>query len=299
MARIATVFLSTGLQGTSVVKALLKDGTFKPRAVTRNVNSDAARAMADFGCEVVEAGFDDKEAIKKAVTGAECVFLVTYPFGSNVPEVTQGQNVIDASKEAGVKFMVLSSLPSVSEVSKGNYTKVAHYDDKATVQKYLEASGLSCASVVPGAFLENILRGQLNCPFLKTETGYLMHTMERPGSKSLQTWTGRDMGPAVTALFTQYTSRLSEIDKQTFTLGCCRATVEETAAELAKGLGKPVEIKRIGPIGYEAVDQMYDFIAEFDWPDYAVPDKRLEALGVKVGTIEEFAGTALKEHLKE
>ena len=66
-----------GLIGTSVVQALLKDGTFKPRAVTRNANSDAGRSLAALGAEVVEALFDDKEALKRAVSGAECVFLVS------------------------------------------------------------------------------------------------------------------------------------------------------------------------------------------------------------------------------
>ena len=59
------------------MNALLSDGTFTPRAVTTDANSDAAKALADRGCEVVEANFDDKNAIERAVTGAECVFLVS------------------------------------------------------------------------------------------------------------------------------------------------------------------------------------------------------------------------------
>ena len=68
-----------GLIGTSVVQALLKDGTFKPRAVMRNANSDAGRSLAALGADVVEAAFDDKEALKRALFGAECVFLVSPP----------------------------------------------------------------------------------------------------------------------------------------------------------------------------------------------------------------------------
>ena len=56
--------------------ALLKDGSFKPRAVTRNANSESARKLAELGCEIAIADLGDKEAIKKAVSGAECVFLV-------------------------------------------------------------------------------------------------------------------------------------------------------------------------------------------------------------------------------
>ncbi|KAL1741176.1 NmrA-like domain-containing protein [Schizophyllum fasciatum] len=129
MARIATVFGATGLQGSSVVHALLQDGTFNPRAVTRDANSEAARKLADQGCQVVQADLGDKEAVKRAVTGAECVFLVTLPFTS-VPEVTQGFNVVDASKEAGVKFVVFSTLPNMTELSHGKYIHGVHWDDK-------------------------------------------------------------------------------------------------------------------------------------------------------------------------
>ena len=96
MPRIATVFLATGLQGmyracfracglhlitspgSSVIRALLKDGTFTPRAVTRDATSDAAQALLKQGCEVVEVQLDNKESVKKAVTGAEVVALVRW-----------------------------------------------------------------------------------------------------------------------------------------------------------------------------------------------------------------------------
>ncbi|TRM63796.1 hypothetical protein BD626DRAFT_401773 [Schizophyllum amplum] len=292
--RIATVFGATGVQGSSVIRALLKDGFFTPRAVTRNANSEAARAL---GCEVVEASYGDKDALKKAVTGAECVFLVTMPF-TELPEVDQGKNVIDACMMAGVKFAAFSSLPNVREMSGGKYTHVNHFDDKAEIKKYLEASGIACASICPGSFLENIHRGYLGCPFTKTDTGYELITRERPGSSVIQTWTGHDMGPAVAAVFAQYTTRPAEIDHKAFVLGSRRATAEETAAELAKGLGVPVTVKHLGAMGFPAVDEMYDFSAEYEWfPGVEVPDKRLEALGVKVETIEEFARTELKKHI--
>ena len=72
----------------------------------------------------------------------------------------------------------------------------------------------------------------LGCPFEEHEDKYIFNTREPEGCKLIQTWTGRDMGLAVTALFTQYDTRAAEIDHQTFVLGCQRATTEETAAEL-------------------------------------------------------------------
>ncbi|KAL1745826.1 NmrA-like family-domain-containing protein [Schizophyllum fasciatum] len=299
MSRIATVFLGTSVQGGSVVDALLKDGTFTPRAVTRNAKSDAAKALQVKGAELAEAAFDNKEAIQRAVTGAECVFLVTMPF-SDVPEVTQGLNVIDASKEAGVKFVVLSSLPSISEFSHGKYTHAVEFDDKDTIRKYLEKSGLPCATIYPGNFMENFPRGGFDCPFEKTENGYILNTREQKGCTCVQVWVGHDMGPAVLALFKHYQTRLSEIDKQAFVLGSRRATIEGVAAELAKGLGKPVEVKRHGKVGDLAVDDIYDALNEFDiFPGIEIPDKRLEALGVQAGTLSDFAEKVLKEHVRE
>ncbi|TRM63901.1 hypothetical protein BD626DRAFT_493109 [Schizophyllum amplum] len=290
MSRIATVFLATSLQGSSVVRALLKDGTFTVRAVTRDVSSDSARALSGLGCQVVGATMDDKDAVSKAVAGAECVALITLPSWKGIPELTQGINVIDASKAAGVKFISFSTLPSLRDMSNGKYTNANHFDDKAAIQKHLEASQIPYACISPGNFLENVMPGrQPTFPFVKTETGYLMNT---PGLAG--TW-----GPAVTALLTQYTTRLAEINKQTFVLGSARTTAEESAAELAKGLGKPVEVKHLGKAGFPPIADMFDCSAEHDWfPNVKIPDPRLKALGVEVGTIEEFAATVLKPSIE-
>ncbi|KAI5886365.1 NAD(P)-binding protein [Schizophyllum commune H4-8] len=277
MTRIATVFVATGLQGSSVVNALLADGTFTPRAVTTDARSDAARALVDRGCEVVEAKFDDREAIQRAVTGAECVFLVTLCWNEEVAEQTQGINVVEACESAGVKFIVFSTLPRLRDVSHGKYTKVSEFEDKASVQKYLETSPIPCASISPGSFMENITRGFLDCPFEKTDTGYVLNTHEPKGCVIIQTWVGRDMGRAVVALFTQYQTRLDEIDRKMFVLGSQRATTEEFAQGLARGLEKPVEVRRLAKTGDPAMDELYDATTEFDWsPRLTYPTSALK-----------------------
>ena len=64
------------------------------------------------------------------------------------------------------------------------------------------------------------------------------------------------------------------------------------------GLGAPVELKYEGKIGLAPFDEMYASAAELDWyPGVEFPDPRLEKLGVKLGTIEEFARTTLKAHV--
>jgi uncharacterized protein YbjT (DUF2867 family) len=44
-----------GKIGSAVVNALLSDGTFTPRAITRNTASEKAFALKEKGAEVAEA----------------------------------------------------------------------------------------------------------------------------------------------------------------------------------------------------------------------------------------------------
>jgi NmrA-like family len=62
--------------GSAVVDTLLSDGTFTPRAITRNTASDKALALKTRGAEVAQANIWDKESIIEAITGCEGVFGV-------------------------------------------------------------------------------------------------------------------------------------------------------------------------------------------------------------------------------
>ena len=55
--KIIAVLGATGAQGGGLVRAILNDqqGGFTARAITRNVNSNKAKALANMGAEVVQA----------------------------------------------------------------------------------------------------------------------------------------------------------------------------------------------------------------------------------------------------
>jgi uncharacterized protein YbjT (DUF2867 family) len=65
--------------GGSVIDALFADGAFKPRAITRNVSSDAALKLKLRGVEVVQGNLnlEDTDPLAAAVAGSECVFAVS------------------------------------------------------------------------------------------------------------------------------------------------------------------------------------------------------------------------------
>jgi hypothetical protein len=53
---------------------------------------------------------------------------MTQPFLPELSEVQQAKNIIAASQDAGVKFLVWSSLPDASKVSAGKYTKIEFFN---------------------------------------------------------------------------------------------------------------------------------------------------------------------------
>ena len=70
--KIIVVVGATGAQGGGLVRAILNDpgSGFAARALTRDVNTDAARDFAKLGAEVVSADVDDTETLKRAFEGA-------------------------------------------------------------------------------------------------------------------------------------------------------------------------------------------------------------------------------------
>ena len=66
MAKTIAIIGATGSQGGSVARRLLEDKNWTIRAITRNINGDAAKALASAGAEVVAANFDDEKSLSKA-----------------------------------------------------------------------------------------------------------------------------------------------------------------------------------------------------------------------------------------
>jgi uncharacterized protein YbjT (DUF2867 family) len=77
--KIIAVLGATGAQGGGLVRAILADpqGEFSVRAVTRKVDSDAAKALSALGAEVVVGDSDDPAGLDKAFAGAYGAFCVT------------------------------------------------------------------------------------------------------------------------------------------------------------------------------------------------------------------------------
>src|SRR5579862_1509440 len=102
--RIIAVAGATGAQGGGLARAILNDAdhTFAVRALTRDVNSDKAKALAKAGAEVVHADIDDHASLVKAYEGAYGAFCVTFYWAHFQPEreTAEATSMAKAAKEA-------------------------------------------------------------------------------------------------------------------------------------------------------------------------------------------------------
>ncbi|KIL00309.1 hypothetical protein PAXRUDRAFT_768622 [Paxillus rubicundulus Ve08.2h10] len=289
--RVAVVFGATGAQGSSVLKALLADGTFAPRAVTRNPNSEKALKLKELGAEVVQADLQDVPSLKNAMNGVEVVFGVTdyYSTQGHTDETQLGKNLVDAAIESNV-----NSLPNTTRVSNGKYPNIHHFDNKAKIDEYLRDSKLPHSIVHAGLSLCSF--GYLT---LSPDSSSYDLTIPKYDLHSTQyfTWVERDLGQCVLALFKHYKDSSAVILGETLYAVSEKLTYPEYATVIEKALGKPVHCVSGPSSGMQELDDMYEFQSEFGmYPKtLALPDPRLERLGVKFSSMEMFAQEDLKK----
>lgn len=111
--KVIAVMGATGLQGGAVVDALrTASDEFAIRAITRNPESDKAKALVAKGCEVVKGDADDVASMVTALSGAYGAFLVTnfWEHFSMTREIEQTDKLREAVIEAKVEHAVLSTL---------------------------------------------------------------------------------------------------------------------------------------------------------------------------------------------
>lgn len=141
---------ATGTVGAQVVHRLRKSGATERAFVRRP--ADAARILGnvDLGdVDLVRGDFDDAASVRRAVAGADRVFL-TAPDGPD--KVARERAVIDAAAAAGVELVVkLSALHADPD------SPLPAFAWHGAVEQHLHASGLPAVVLRPSFFMTNLL----------------------------------------------------------------------------------------------------------------------------------------------
>ena len=175
---------ATGQQGGSVVNVLLENG-HQVHALTRNPDSDKAKALSARGVKMVAGDMGDPDSLGSVFDQVDSLFLVGTPFEAGVEgEVSQGINAIDAAKSAGIKHILYSS---VSDADKN--TAIPHFDSKFEVEQHLSQSGVPFSIMAPAFFYDNMM-----APFILPglQTGALAQAM--PADVPLQSVSIKNIG---------------------------------------------------------------------------------------------------------
>src|SRR3954469_19771986 len=137
MANEKTILITgaTGKQGGATLRHLAKRGGWKLRALTRKPDSDAAKAIAALGAEIVVGDLDDAGSLERALAGVWGVYAVENTWEAGVEkEEEQGKRLAELAKKAGVQHYVYASVGSAHRA-----TGIPHFDNKWRVEETVRA----------------------------------------------------------------------------------------------------------------------------------------------------------------
>ena len=276
--KIIAVVGATGAQGGGLVRAIVNDksGGFAARALTRDVNSDKARALAELGAEVVAANLDDIESLKRAFAQTYGAFCVTNFWEHFLPEkeFTQAKNMAQAAKHTGLKHVIWSTLEDTRRwvplsdnrmpTLLGKY-KVPHFDAKGEADKEFAEFGVPTTFLLTSFYWDNFIYFGMGPK--KGPDGKLAITFPM-GDKKLPGIAAEDIGKCALGIF----KKGPEFVGKTVGIAGEHLTGAQMAAALTKALGQevcyndvPPEVYRgFGFPGAEDIGNMFQFKRDFD-----------------------------------
>jgi uncharacterized protein YbjT (DUF2867 family) len=273
--KVITVLGSTGTQGGAVARALLADGEFAVRAVTRDAASPKARHLAELGAEVVEASLTDQDSLRAAFGGAYGAFMVT-PFWehrSPARELIEVENLISAAQSADVRHVVWSTLEDTREVISADddrmpmiedVYRVPHFDVKGgTADALFAKSGLPTTYLRMSFYWDNLITSMK--PQRDPDGTLALHLPI--GDTAIAGASSGDLGQAV----------LRVLHQPSETIGATLAVVgeyltgEQMAAALSTVVGEPVayrppthdQFRSFGFPGAVELGNMFQYYTEF------------------------------------
>ncbi len=276
--KIIAVFGATGAQGGGVARAILNDSNseFAVRAITRNSQSDKAKALAAMGAEVVAADIDDKQSLKHALDGAYGAYFVTFFWDHFSPEkeYEEARNLAEAAKEAGLKHAIWSTLEDTRKwipldddrmpTLQGKY-KVPHLDAKGEADQLFTDLGVPVTFLRTSFYWDNFIYFGLGPKKGPDNKLYLTLPMD---NKKLAGIAAEDIGKCAYGIF----KKGDELIGKTIGVAGEQLTGQEMTEALSKALGQEVLYNNVTPetfrgFGFPGADDlgnMFQFYRDFD-----------------------------------
>ncbi len=276
--RIIAVVGATGAQGGGLVRAILEDTAsgFAARAITRDVNSPKALALARAGAEVVPGDVDDTESLKRAFAGAYAAYCVTFYWDHFSPEkeLAQAAAMAQAANVAGLEHVIWSTLEDTRQwvpltdhrmpTLMSKY-KVPHFDAKGEANHFFTDLGLPVTLLLTSFYWDNFIYFGMGPK--KGPDGKLAITLPM-GDKKLLGIAAEDIGRCAYGIFQKPT----QFVRKTVAIAGEHLTGAEMAAAFAKALGTEVRYNAVpfdvyrgfGFPGADDLGNMFQFKHDFN-----------------------------------
>jgi uncharacterized protein YbjT (DUF2867 family) len=143
---------ATGRLGGPLAYHLIGHG-HRVRALTRNPGSAVASRLRHRGAHVVAGDLDDPPSLRRAVAGADAVFVLSTPHHGTGPEAEARQAIALAvtAVAAGVGFLVYASAAGAGQAG------VPMLDSKRRVEEHLATLSVPHTVIAPVYFMDNLL----------------------------------------------------------------------------------------------------------------------------------------------
>ena len=276
--KIIVIAGATGAQGGGLARAILNDpkSEFAVRALTRDTNSEKAKALARKGAEVVAGDVDDVESLKRAFAGTYGAYCVTFFWNHFSPEkeYADAGAMAQAAKLAGTKHVIWSTLEDTRKwvplsdnrmpTLMGKY-KVPHFDAKGEANQLFGDLGLPTTYLLTSFYWDNFI--YFGSGPKKGPDGKLALTLPM-GDKKLPGIAAEDIGRCAYGIF----KRGPEFIGKTVGIAGEHLTGSQMAAALSHALGQPVAYNSVSPevyrsFGFPGADDlgnMFQFKRDFE-----------------------------------
>jgi uncharacterized protein YbjT (DUF2867 family) len=276
--KVIAVAGATGAQGGGLVRAILSDPTsgFTARALTRNIGSEKAKALAQAGAEVIAADLNDLESVKRAFKGAYGAYCVTFFWEHFSPEkeLAHARAMAEAAKHAGIQHVIWSTLedtrkwvplsdkrmPTLME----KY-KVPHFDAKGEADQIFRDLKLPVTFLLTSFYWDNFIyfgMGPKEAPEGNFSIALPM------GEKKLPGIAAEDIGKCAYGIF----KKGKEYIGKTVGIVGESLTMAQIAEKMSRALGREVRYQEISPDAYrmlgfpgsQDLGNMFQFKQEFE-----------------------------------
>jgi uncharacterized protein YbjT (DUF2867 family) len=286
--KIIAVVGATGAQGGGLVRAIAEDpeGGFKARALTRNPDSEKAKALADLGAEVVAADVDDEQSLREAFEGAYGAYCVTFFWEHFSPEkeLAEAAAMARAAKATGLQHVIWSTLEDTRQwvaldddrmpTLMGAY-KVPHFDAKGEANQVFMDEGVPTTLLLTSFYWDNLIHFGMGPR--RGEDGKLAFTLPM-GEAKLPGIASEDIGRCAYGIFKEG----GELIGKTVGIVGGNLTGAQMAAALGEALGEEVVYNAISPEAYrglgfpgaEDLGNMFQFKRDFN--DYFCSARSIE-----------------------